>query len=51
MTWPGDCASVQRMTLALAHELGPYRATAVAVTPGWMRSEAMLEEFGVTEPA
>jgi NAD(P)-dependent dehydrogenase (short-subunit alcohol dehydrogenase family) len=38
-----------RMAFALAHELGPYGATAVALTPGWLRSEAMLEAFGVTE--
>ena len=38
-----------RMAFALAHELAPYGATAVAVTPGWLRSEAMLEAYGVTE--
>ncbi|HVF14717.1 MAG TPA: hypothetical protein VM942_08970, partial [Acidimicrobiales bacterium] len=38
-----------RMAFALAHELKPYGATAVALTPGWLRSEAMLEAFGVTE--
>ena len=38
-----------RMAFALAHELRPYGATAVALTPGWLRSEAMLEAFGVTE--
>ena len=38
-----------RMAFALAHELGPHQATAVALTPGWLRSEAMLEAFGVTE--
>ena len=38
-----------RMTFALAHELAPYGATAVALTPGWLRSEAMLDDFGVTE--
>jgi NAD(P)-dependent dehydrogenase (short-subunit alcohol dehydrogenase family) len=42
-------ASVQRITTALAHELGPQQATALAVTPGWLRSEAMLDQFGVTE--
>src|SRR5918996_3142537 len=42
-------ASVNRMAFALAHELQPYGATAVALTPGWLRSEFMLEEFGVTE--
>jgi len=38
-----------RMAFALAHELKPHNATAVALTPGWLRSEAMLEAFGVTE--
>jgi NAD(P)-dependent dehydrogenase (short-subunit alcohol dehydrogenase family) len=42
-------ASVIRMAFALAHELRPYGATAVSLTPGWLRSEAMLEAFGVTE--
>jgi NAD(P)-dependent dehydrogenase (short-subunit alcohol dehydrogenase family)/GNAT superfamily N-acetyltransferase len=38
-----------RMAFALAHELRPYAGTAVALTPGWLRSEAMLDAFGVTE--
>jgi NAD(P)-dependent dehydrogenase (short-subunit alcohol dehydrogenase family) len=42
-------AAVQRMTIAQAHELRPHRAAAVAVTPGWMRSEDMLDFYGVTE--
>jgi NAD(P)-dependent dehydrogenase (short-subunit alcohol dehydrogenase family) len=42
-------AAVQRMTLAQAHELGPHQGSAVAVTPGWMRSEDMLDFYGVTE--
>lgn len=37
------------MAWALAHELGPQGATAVALTPGWLRSEIMLATFGVTE--
>ena len=41
--------SVNRMAWAHAHDLAPHRATAVALTPGWMRSEIMLETFGVTE--
>jgi NAD(P)-dependent dehydrogenase (short-subunit alcohol dehydrogenase family) len=41
--------AVSRMAFALAHELEPHGATAVLVTPGWLRSEAMLEAFGVTE--
>jgi NAD(P)-dependent dehydrogenase (short-subunit alcohol dehydrogenase family) len=42
-------ASVTRMAFALAHELGPHQATAVSLTPGWLRSEVMLEAYGVTE--
>ena len=38
-----------RMAFALAHELEPHGATAVSLTPGWLRSEAMLEAYGVTE--
>ncbi len=38
-----------RMAFALAHELGPRGATAVALTPGWLRSEVMLDAYGVTE--
>ncbi|MFD3556655.1 SDR family oxidoreductase [Streptomyces goshikiensis] len=42
-------AAVLRMAFALGHELGPRGATAVALTPGWLRSEMMLDTFGVTE--
>jgi NAD(P)-dependent dehydrogenase (short-subunit alcohol dehydrogenase family) len=41
--------SVLRMAFVLAHELEPHGGTAVALTPGWMRSEMMLDAFGVTE--
>jgi NAD(P)-dependent dehydrogenase (short-subunit alcohol dehydrogenase family) len=42
-------ASVNRMAFALAHELQPCGATAVSLTPGWLRSEAMLDAYHVTE--
>ena len=42
-------AAVLRMGFSLGHELKPHGATAVSLTPGWLRSEAMLEAFGVTE--
>jgi NAD(P)-dependent dehydrogenase (short-subunit alcohol dehydrogenase family) len=42
-------AAVVRMGFSLGHELRPHGATAVSLTPGWLRSEAMLEAFGVTE--
>jgi NAD(P)-dependent dehydrogenase (short-subunit alcohol dehydrogenase family) len=38
-----------RMAWGLAQELREHDATAVALTPGWMRSEQMLEHHGVTE--
>jgi NAD(P)-dependent dehydrogenase (short-subunit alcohol dehydrogenase family) len=42
-------AAVNRMAFALAHELQPHGATALSLTPGWLRSEAMLDAYGVTE--
>jgi NAD(P)-dependent dehydrogenase (short-subunit alcohol dehydrogenase family) len=42
-------AAVNRMAFSLGHELAPHGATAVGVTPGWLRSEAMLDAYGVTE--
>ncbi|GAA2787699.1 SDR family oxidoreductase [Saccharopolyspora taberi] len=41
--------SVLRMAFVQAHELKPHGGTAVALTPGWLRSEMMLDGFGVTE--
>jgi NAD(P)-dependent dehydrogenase (short-subunit alcohol dehydrogenase family) len=41
--------AVSRMAFALAKELAPHGATAILLTPGWLRSESMLEGFGVTE--
>ena len=41
--------SVIRMAWALGHELAPHGGTAVVLTPGWMRSEMMLDHYGVTE--
>lgn len=42
-------ASVNRLAYIFGHELAAHRATALAVTPGWLRSEMMLEAFGATE--
>ncbi|MDQ3632296.1 MAG: SDR family oxidoreductase [Actinomycetota bacterium] len=42
-------AAVIRLAFSQAQELKGHGATAVALTPGWMRSEMMLEVFGVTE--
>ncbi|HKO42716.1 MAG TPA: SDR family oxidoreductase [Pyrinomonadaceae bacterium] len=41
--------AVIRIAWALSQELQPHHATAVAVTPGWLRSEQMLDNYGVTE--
>jgi len=41
--------SVIRMAWGLNHELAPAGCMAVAMTPGWMRSEMMLDHFGVAE--
>jgi NAD(P)-dependent dehydrogenase (short-subunit alcohol dehydrogenase family) len=38
-----------RLAFAQGHELAPHGCTAVALTPGWLRSEMMLENFRVTE--
>ena len=46
-----DLAKTSVIRLAWGHgrELAPHGATAVALTPGWLRSEMMLDIFGVTE--
>ena len=41
--------AVQRLAWGQAQELAAHDATAVALTPGWMRSELMLEHHGVSE--
>ena len=41
--------AVTRMAWAHAKDLASHGATAVSITPGWLRSEMMLEAFGVTE--
>ena len=41
--------SVIRLAWAQARELEPHGCTAVALTPGWLRSEMMLDLFGVGE--
>jgi NAD(P)-dependent dehydrogenase (short-subunit alcohol dehydrogenase family) len=42
-------ASVDRLVKNFAAELADHPVTTVGVTPGWLRSERMLENFGVTE--
>jgi NAD(P)-dependent dehydrogenase (short-subunit alcohol dehydrogenase family) len=41
--------AVTRMAWAHAKDLAPHGATSVSLTPGWLRSEMMLEAYGVTE--
>lgn len=41
-------SAVIRLAFAQAAELRPHGVAAVAVTPGFLRSEAALEHFGVT---
>ncbi len=41
--------AVNRLAFATAAELRPHGVTALAVTPGFLRSEAVLEVFGVGE--
>jgi NAD(P)-dependent dehydrogenase (short-subunit alcohol dehydrogenase family) len=41
--------SVNRLAFAWSQELAEHGATAVALTPGWLRSEMMLDNYGVTE--
>jgi len=41
--------AVIRLAFAQGEELAPHGCAAVALTPGWMRSEMMLDNYGVTE--
>ena len=41
--------SVNRLAFSQGHELARVDGTAVAITPGFLRSEMMLEAFGVRE--
>jgi NAD(P)-dependent dehydrogenase (short-subunit alcohol dehydrogenase family) len=41
-------SAVIRLAKGQAAELAPHGVTAVALTPGFLRSEAMLDHFGVT---
>ena len=41
--------AVNRLAFSQGHELAPFGATAVAISPGWLRSEMMLDNYGVTE--
>lgn len=40
--------AVNRLAFSMGHELARHSGTAVAISPGWMRSEIMLEHFQVT---
>jgi NAD(P)-dependent dehydrogenase (short-subunit alcohol dehydrogenase family) len=41
--------SVNRLAFSQGHELAQYGGTAVSITPGWLRSEMMLDNFQVSE--
>ena len=41
--------SIIRIAWAQAQELRPHQCNAVALTPGWLRSEQMLDNYGVSE--
>jgi NAD(P)-dependent dehydrogenase (short-subunit alcohol dehydrogenase family) len=41
--------ALKGLALSMAAELKPHGVTAVAITPGYLRSERMLQQFGVTE--
>ena len=41
--------AVNRIAFSQGHDLAPFGSTAVAVTPGWLRSEMMLDNYRVTE--
>jgi len=42
-------SAVIRLAWSQGHELAEHGCTAVALTPGWLRSEMMLDNYGVTE--
>ena len=42
-------SAVIRLAFVQGEELAPHGCTVVALTPGWLRSEMMLDAFGVTE--
>jgi NAD(P)-dependent dehydrogenase (short-subunit alcohol dehydrogenase family) len=46
-----DLAKVSATRLAWSHgrDLAKHGASAICITPGWLRSEMMLDAFGVTE--
>jgi NAD(P)-dependent dehydrogenase (short-subunit alcohol dehydrogenase family) len=41
--------TVSRLAYAMSRELRPHNIAAVAITPGFLRSEVMLAHFGVSE--
>lgn len=41
--------AINRLGWAHAKDLAPHGATALSLTPGWLRSEMMLEHYGAAE--
>lgn len=46
--WDLTMVALKRLAFALATELAPHGVTALAVAPGFMRTEEILEHFGAT---
>jgi NAD(P)-dependent dehydrogenase (short-subunit alcohol dehydrogenase family) len=42
-------SSLKMLAAVMAEELRTHKVAAIAITPGFLRSESMLEHFGVTE--
>src|SRR5690606_41086766 len=47
--WSSDVCSSDLLAFSMSRELADRPITALAVTPGFLRSEEMLEHFEVTE--
>ncbi|HYD54252.1 MAG TPA: SDR family NAD(P)-dependent oxidoreductase, partial [Gemmatimonadaceae bacterium] len=47
--WDLVVTSLKRLAFGLAEELVPHRVAALAVAPGFMRTEAILAHFGATD--
>lgn len=47
--WDLSSIALKRLAHSLAEELAPHGITAVAIAPGFMRTEAILDHFKATE--
>jgi NAD(P)-dependent dehydrogenase (short-subunit alcohol dehydrogenase family) len=46
--WDLTVTTLKRLAYALGEELAPHKIAAIAVAPGFMRTEAILDHFGAT---